>query len=64
MKVKDIVFDLCILGVSLLLLIGGAIQITEYRALNWVVFYHIVASALGGNLGWVVLKDLKDNWNK
>ena len=64
MKVKDIVFDLCILGISLLLLIGGAIQVLEYRTLNWVVFYHIVASALGGNLSWVVFKDLKDNWNK
>ena len=64
MKVKNTVFDLCILGVSLLLLIGGAIQVLEYRTLNWVVFYHIAASALGGAISWVLLIELKDNWNR
>ena len=48
MTTKEIIFMLFILGISLLLLIGGAIQITEYRILNWVVIYHTAASALGG----------------
>ena len=64
MKTEDIVFDLCVLGVSLLLLIGGAIQIAECQAFDWIVLYHIAALALGGSLSWAVVRDLKRNWDK
>ena len=64
MKTKDTVIALCILCSSLVLFIGGLIQLLSKSTLSWDVIYHLSALILGGLISWVAFSDLKRNWNR
>lgn len=64
MKTKDTVIALCILCSSLVLFIGGLIQLLSKSTLSWGLIYHLSALILGGLISWVVFIDLKRNWNR
>ena len=64
MRTKDTVIELCILCNSLVLFIGGLIQLLSKPTLSWGLIYHLSALILGGLMSWVVFINLKRNWNR
>ena len=64
MRTKDTVIELCVLCNSLVLFIGGLIQLLSKSTLSWVLIYHLSALILGGLVSWVVFIELKRNWNR
>ena len=64
MKTKDTVIALCILCNSLVLFIGGLIQLLSKSTLSWGLSYHLSELILGGLISWAVFIELKRNWNR